>query len=221
MYCIDNHKELVKTYNYIKNNRKTIKKNIEFLNLDTSKSYVTNFVYNFDLVPLRNKLLIVYKNLKDNPHAPKTLIEFLSVFVSLKFPDTIVDFIYTFINDKNFYKNILFIFSYFADITKCINLTTDKITKNDMDRLLKYYNYDISKIKNIFKISTFNLLVLMSKLYPDPIKTFKIKLGRPNPKYKNKNRSITKEFKDKYPKAKLGKINRDDRIGLMYYCFLH
>ena len=98
------------------------------------------------------------------------------MFVSLKFPDTIVDFIYTFINDKNFYKNILFIFSYFADITKCINLTTDKINKNDMDRLLKYYNYDISKIKNIFKISTFNLLVLMSKLYSDPIKTFKIKL---------------------------------------------
>ena len=142
MYCIDNHKELVRTYNYIKNNRKTIKKNIEFLNLDTSKEYVTNFVYNFDFRPLKQQLFIVYKNLKNNPHAPKTLVEFLSVFVSLKFPDTIVDFIYSFINDKNFYKNILFIFSYFADITKCISLTTNKVTKEDMDKLLKYYNYD-------------------------------------------------------------------------------
>ena len=104
MYCIDNHKELVKTYNYIKNNKKTIRKNIEFLNLETSQEYLTNFVYNYDFKPLRNKLLTVYKNLKDNPHAPKTLVEYLSVFVSLKFPDTIVDFIYSFINDKNFVR---------------------------------------------------------------------------------------------------------------------
>ena len=220
MYCIDNHKELVKTYNYIKNNKKTIRKNIEFLNLETSQEYLTNFVYNYDFKPLRHKLLTVYKNLKDNPHAPKTLVEYLSIFISLKFPDTIVDFIYSFINDKNFYKNILFIFSYLSDITKCINLTTDRVTKSDMDKLLRYYNYDISKIKNIFKVSTFNLLVLMSKLYPDPLKVFKIITGKPNLKYENKNRTIHKEFKDKFPKAKLGRLSDENKIGVMYFCLL-
>ena len=220
MFCFDKHKDLVKIYNYIKGNKKCINDKVKMLNLDTSREYITNLVYNYDFRPIQHKLTVVYKNLNKNNKVPKEIVEYLSVFISIKFPDTMVDFIYSFINDKKFYKNILFIFKTLSDITKCISITNDKLSRKDMDKIIKFYNHDISKIKKVLNVSTYNLLIMMSNLYPEPLRTLKIKIGKINPKYEQGGKSLNIEFKNKFPKANLRKLSNEDKLGVMYYVMM-
>ena len=96
------------------------------------------------------------------------------------------------------------------------------MNKSDVETVIKFYNHDISKVKKIFKLSTYNLLVALCMVYKDsPITVFKIKLGAKNQKYIKGRHTIKKEFKNKFPKANLKKLNSDDKIGVMYFALNH
>jgi len=222
MFCFKYHKDLQKIYEYIKNNKKCINDKIKLLNLKPMKILITNFITKFNFPQLQAQVYKIYNFMRFNKNINSELIEYMFVFVTIINVDDMVDFIYTVINDKHFYKNLKDIFKNLSDISKCIAMSGTTMSKNNIETIIKFYNYDINKVKKIFKLSTYNLLVALCMIYKEPpTNVFKIKLGAKNPKYIKGRHTIKKEFNNKFPKANLKKLNNDDKIGVMYFALNH
>jgi hypothetical protein len=222
MFCFENHKDLIKMYEYIKNNKRCINKKIKLLNLKPMKILVTNFITKFNFPQLQSQVYKIYNFMRFNKNINSNLIEYMFIFATITNVNDMVDFIYTVINDKHFYKNLKDIFKSLSDISKCIAMSGTTMNKSHIETIIKFYNHDIGKVKKIFKLSTYNLLVALCMVYKEPPTTiFKIKLGAKNPKYIKGRHTIKKEFKNKFPKANLNKLNSDDKIGVMYFALNH
>tara|TARA_B100000780_G_scaffold273336_1_gene236777 strand:- start:179 stop:814 length:636 start_codon:yes stop_codon:yes gene_type:complete len=209
-------------YEYIKNNKKCINDKIKFINIESIKKIITIFLTNFDFTQLQEQVFKIYNFMRFNKNINNEIIEYMFIFATLRYVNDMVDLIYTIINDKYFYKNLKDIFESLSDISKCISITGVDMNKNDIDTIIKFYNYDINKVKKIYKLSTYNLMVAMCMVYNKPPTTiFKIKLGIKNNKYIKGRNTIKNEFKNKYPDANLTTLENEDRIGVMYFALNH
>ena len=217
MFCFKHHKDLVKIYDYIKNNKRCINEKVKFLNISSIKNQISNFIYKFNYQALQVRILFIYNFLKDNKNISPELLEYMIIFINARNPDEVVQFIYSLINDRHFYKYILLIFKNLSNITKCIEMSASNLSRKDFEMIIKFYNRDISKVKKILKISTYNLLLIMSMIYKEPLRVFKIKLGNRNKDYIKSNKTIREEFKVKYPNADLKKLKPEDKLGVMFY----
>ena len=223
MFCFKHHKDIKKIYDYICNNKKCILDKIKLINLHPMKLLVKNFIMKYNFPPLQSKVMNIYNNLRNNKNIDSELLEYMFVFITITNYNDMIEFIYTVINDKNFYKNLKNIFKNLANISKCIEMSTSSIlSKSDIEVIIKFYNHDINKVKKVFKLSTYNLLIALCMVYKEsPTKVFKIKIGPKNKKYIKKNGTIKEEFKNKFPKANLKKLSKEDKFGVMYFALNH
>jgi hypothetical protein len=222
MFCIERNKDMIRIYNYIKNNRIGIQNDIKLLNEPLVKDIMKKVILSYDFTDIRIDLFKIYNEIYNNNNINKKIKVIISLFLNCKNNEEIFKLYYNIINDRYFYITLLSLFNNLKIITECINIIKpEKINRKYFDKLINILGNNVEKLKRYFNVDMYTLLINMGKIYDNPLERLKIRLGKMKKIDKIDSNDIYLIFSKSYPEAKLDKFKPEDRIGIMYYVVKH
>ena len=222
MFCIERNKDMIRIYNYIKNNRIGIQNDIKLLNEPFVKDIMKKVILSYDFTDIRIDLFKIYNEIYNNNNINKKIKVIISLFLNCKNNEEIFKLYYNIINDRYFYITLLSLFNNLKIITECINIIKpEKINRKYFDKLINILGNNVEKLKRYFNVDMYTLLINMGKIYDNPLERLKIRLGKMKKIEKIDSNDIYLIFSKSYPEAKLDKFKPEDRIGIMYYVVKH
>jgi len=218
MFCIERNRDIIRIYNYIKNNRLGIQNDIKLLNEPLVKDIMRRVIISYDFTDMRIDLFKIYNEIYNNNSINKKIKVIISLFLNCKNNEDIFRLLYNIINDRYFYITLLSLFKNLKIISQCINIIKpEKINRKYFDRLIGILGGNIEKLKRYFNVDMYSLLINMGRIYDNPLEKLKIRLGKRRKVEKIDSNDIYLIFSKSYPEARLNQYKPEDRIGIMYY----